>query len=404
MLFISFSSAQSTDCVDVVSFAKSLRMNDVQPERYSNLQKNCCADSGVACNGLGTARVTSIVWQSMGLPGLIDGSAIPTALVTLDLTNNRIKGKIPENMRATSLVTLGLSGNMLEGDIPALPATLKNLALAVNNLNGVMKTLPSALEYLFVYYNQLQGSIPAPLPSNLITFSVFENNFSGKLSTLPNTLVNFGVFGNLFTGDLPTFPPSSAIIYVSYHGWANTNKFSGSLNAVRPKELSINGNLITDVVIQETNDLAICDLSYNPLLENANIVHLKMCAKSGLYSPKLLPNTRSIAISTTSAQSLPTGIVEPGKDTSKGSSGSTASILFFGFIVACILALLGRQLFKRSKLQAENRHKLFGPDADVDGNVQLPILNSKDIDDDEQPILAQQKSKESKDVFEEELD
>jgi len=78
------------------------------------------------------------------------------------------------------------------------------------------------------------------------------------------------------------------------------NHFTGQVKLNSPSEVRLNYNWITDVLIADTSQLTSgCDISYNPLLGNPNIVNLLgapvNCVQVGLYSASLLPNTVTIA-------------------------------------------------------------------------------------------------------------
>ena len=140
-------------------------------------------------------------------------------------------------------------------------------------LNGTINgtAIPSSVTLLHLYNNAaITGSIPSSLPSGLVELSVR---------------------GNQMSGDLPSFPSTLQYLALGYPG-SPQNHFTGSLRLNRPFELYINFNWITDVVVQDSSGLSICNLSNNPLLGNPNIVGLTMCTQNGLYSASLLPNTK----------------------------------------------------------------------------------------------------------------
>ena len=144
-----------------------------------------------------------------------------------------------------------------------------------HNLNGTINgtAIPSVLTMLYLGNNAITGPIPAKLPSSMI-WLYLDNN--------------------LMTGDLPSFPSALTTLYLGYVDKPG-NSFSGSLRMNQPYEVYVNYNLITDVVMQDISVFTFCDLSNNPLLGNPNIAGLAMCAKNGLYSAGLLPNTKSIS-------------------------------------------------------------------------------------------------------------
>ena len=218
--------ALSVDCPDMINFAKGLGVDTTQPAIWSAININCCSVSGITCFG---QRVTSINWQSKGLNGTINGTAVPVGVTYLDISLNLLSGSIPVNY-------------------------------------------PNAIATLYNDVNRLTGTIP---------------------TTLPTSLLDFWVDGNFLTGDVPAFPPSLVKLALGYPGYPG-NDFTGVLRLNRPIRIWINNNWITDVIIQDTSQISFpqCDFSENPLLGNANIAGLA-CTKNGLYSPSMLPNTRS---------------------------------------------------------------------------------------------------------------
>ena len=245
--------AISVDCPNVIQFAYNLGLQTASPTIWSLIQVDCCSFPGVKCDG--NQRVYQINFFQLGLNGTINGTAIPSTVTYLSLSNNYL----------------------LTGSIPlTLPAGLTHFLAYRNRLNGTIpKVLPNGLIVLNVHINKLIGNIPLQLPAGLKTLELYNNQLSGDLPQFPSTLENIrlGVSG--------------------YPG----NCFSGTLNLNRPILLSINYNWITDVVIQDSSVLetgsVLCDLSNNPLLGNPNVARLTNCTKNGLYSADLLPKTHS---------------------------------------------------------------------------------------------------------------
>ncbi|XP_050207978.1 receptor-like protein 6 [Mercurialis annua] len=92
---------------------------------------------------------------------------IPDILVTIDFSNNKFEGEIPDiigNLKGLQL--LNLSGNILQGPIPSSLANLKALEcldLSSNQLSGQIPTQLTeitALSSFDVSFNQLSGPIP----------------------------------------------------------------------------------------------------------------------------------------------------------------------------------------------------------------------------------------------------
>ena len=239
------------DCPNLINLAQGLNLNNKQPFYWKALQTDCCTTYGIVC---ASQIVTQINWFSMGLNGVINGTAVPANLTTLQINSNSLTGPIPLAF-PNSLVTLVLNNNVLSGSIPS--------------------TLPSNVVILYLQSNKLTGNIP---------------------STLPSRLQYMYLHSNLLVGDIPLLPSTLQYIYLS------NNRLTGTLRLNQPINLYINVNWITDVVIQDKSKITAasqCDLSNNPLLGNPNINGM-YCNVNGLYSAMLLPNTITISGASTS--------------------------------------------------------------------------------------------------------
>ena len=173
-------------------------------------------------------------------------------------------------------------------------------------INGT--AIPNGITRLILWDNQLTGSIPSIFPGGLKILDLNYNRLTGSIpSTLPSGLTHFYLDGNQLSGDLPIFPISLQLLYLGYPGNPG-NYFTGTLRLNQPNEVYINFNWITDVIIQDRSQInpSQCDLSNNPLLGNPNIALLTMCAKNGLYSASLLPNTLTTIKTTTSTRFMTT--------------------------------------------------------------------------------------------------
>eukprot|EP00835_Amoeboradix_gromovi_P002806 NODE_167_length_16327_cov_0.361597.p2 type:complete len:1006 gc:universal NODE_167_length_16327_cov_0.361597:258-3275(+) len=247
------------DCVDVIGFATKLNIDLVQPIVMESIEEDCCSSAGVTCTA---GRVKKIEWPNMYLNGTIEASFIPSDLNVLDLSQNRITGFVPEGM-PSSLVNLTLHSNKLIGRVPSnLPLDLKNLDLSENLMDGsVPVTLPAGLLSLLLRKNKLSGSLPNIIPLGLVSIDVSNNYLSGSVPNL--TTIDY-VYLNR---DFPPF-----------------NQFTGIISVMKPKTLYVPNSHITSILISDTQQMTICNISNNPLLANANDASLFSCVKDVLYS------------------------------------------------------------------------------------------------------------------------
>ncbi|RDY12642.1 Receptor-like protein 12, partial [Mucuna pruriens] len=115
---------------------------------------------------------------------------IDVYLGSLDLSNNHIKGQLPDCWKSlNSLLFLDLSNNKLTGKIPLSMGTLVKLEALVLRNNSLVGELPSTLKncsnlmLLDVGENLLSGLIPSWIGEmqQLIILSMKGNHFSGEL-------------------------------------------------------------------------------------------------------------------------------------------------------------------------------------------------------------------------------
>ena len=244
-------SAIKIDCPDIINLALGLGIQTAQPPIWASLQIDCCSTSGIICVG---QRATSLNWSLKNLNGVLNGTALVAlhSLSNIDMSRNSISGSIPTN-------------------------------------------LPASLIRFSVWANQFTSTIPINLPIRLLEFDASHNRLSGGIpAVLPVGLQFLRVHNNQLSGDVPFLPFTLTDIALGWVGNPFGNHFTGFLIINAPVSVRINGNWITNVIIQDTSLLYNCDLSHNPLLGNPSIASLYMCFKNGLYSANLLPITYSI--------------------------------------------------------------------------------------------------------------
>ena len=125
----------SIDCPNVIDLARGLGIQISQTAIWNLLQSDCCdAATGLTCTG---DRVTVINWSFKLLNGFINGTAIPSGLLTLMLNSNQIIGSIPS--LPSNLTKLWLHNNNMGGDVPTLPDSLIDLNIGFNQFTGTVR-------------------------------------------------------------------------------------------------------------------------------------------------------------------------------------------------------------------------------------------------------------------------
>ena len=148
VLLLSIAVSISIDCPNVINLAIGLNLFDSNPSYpgiLTQIKNDCCRASGVVCV---SEIVTQINWNSIGLSGFINGTAIPPNLTALSLVFGSISGTIPT--LPNSLTVLYLYANLLTGSISAWPTSLINLRIHGNLLNGDIPPFPNSVKYVYL--------------------------------------------------------------------------------------------------------------------------------------------------------------------------------------------------------------------------------------------------------------
>lgn len=137
------------------------------------------------------------------------------AVITLDLSNNHLKGKLPSTLKQLSqLKNLYLNNNELSGSIPVSLAELFELQRLHLNNNVFKGEIPAEL-------GQLIHLIELDLSSNALT-----GNIPSELGRL-NQLKILSLASNFLSGNIPVTFNQLTLLEVLY---LNDNVLSGSLN------------------------------------------------------------------------------------------------------------------------------------------------------------------------------
>ncbi|KAK4492891.1 hypothetical protein RD792_000216 [Penstemon davidsonii] len=151
----------------------------------------------------------------------LSGSSIPPSvgnlsnLIELDLSENKIQGKIPQEIGCLSNLTfLNLEVNKLNGEIPQSIFNLSRLeilSLTGNELSGTLpfsidRGLPN-LKWIYLASNRLSGRIPTSISniSNLNELDLSSNSLSGHIPITLGNLHDLEILNletNHFTNDL----------------------------------------------------------------------------------------------------------------------------------------------------------------------------------------------------------
>ncbi|KAK8470420.1 hypothetical protein PHAVU_004G142600 [Phaseolus vulgaris] len=183
---------------------------------------------------------------------------IPTNLRSLFLNDNNFSGRLPRNIFNTSIVSLDVSNNHLVGKVTSL----------LNNSSGLLE--------LRMSNNHFEGFIPLELIQleNLKYLDLSQNNFSGLVPSFINSSVKFIHLSNNHLAGLSKkmFTENSPIVMLDL----SYNKISGGiqdmiqdLNYSKLNFLLLKGNHITGDIPKQLCQLiklTMLDLSDNKLL------------------------------------------------------------------------------------------------------------------------------------------
>ncbi|PKI33462.1 hypothetical protein CRG98_046139 [Punica granatum] len=135
-----------------------------------------------------------------------------SSLRLIDLSNNRLDGTIPRCLgNLSSLVRLILGNNLLQGPMPQSLANCRSLSHLNVRYNEIYDTFPHwlnatlySLTFIDLQSNKFHGVInEIPLPPQLSSLILSDNNFEGPLPIPPPTIEYFIVSDNKFGGNIP---------------------------------------------------------------------------------------------------------------------------------------------------------------------------------------------------------
>ncbi|XVF49267.1 hypothetical protein PTKIN_Ptkin03bG0254900 [Pterospermum kingtungense] len=161
-------------------------------------------------------NLSHVVISNAGISDTIEEQWFATLLSrcgVIDLSNNKIKGKLPSQIHSETPDIINLSRNRFEGQIPLWKIPATQLYLHRNSFAGsvpenIGELMPN-LETLFLSRNQINGTFPSSIckMTELLYLSVGHNRFSGEL---PNCWDNLSylkvldVSNNTLSGKIPS--------------------------------------------------------------------------------------------------------------------------------------------------------------------------------------------------------
>ncbi|KAI0507913.1 hypothetical protein KFK09_014041 [Dendrobium nobile] len=161
-----------------------------------------------SCKGL--SRLKYLNLSCNGLTGRLSNFSEFSALETLDLSFNNLKGVVGLNLNGLAqLKSLNLSSNLFNDNIPALKAMkLEELSLSNNSFHGeiphVFVTFEN-LTFLDFSQNSLTGSIPIGNLSKLQKLLLSSNQLEGSLPVSLSKIKALSIFAaiqNKFNGSI----------------------------------------------------------------------------------------------------------------------------------------------------------------------------------------------------------
>ncbi|KAM3737772.1 hypothetical protein ACB098_09G081600 [Castanea mollissima] len=201
-------------------------------------------------------------------------------LTILDLSINQITGEIPSWIwKHNNLLSLNLSDNLLRGPLHNLSSTLSLgiLDLSSNKLQGQLPTLPPSATYLDLSRNNFSSVIPAGIGSSLSVayfLSLSNNQLSGSIPVSICGAIYLEVLDlsdNLLSGAIPKcFYEMSETLWVLD---VRRNKLSGNISDSFSancdlQTLNLNGNQLRGVVpksLENCKNLEVLDMGNNQL-------------------------------------------------------------------------------------------------------------------------------------------
>ncbi|CAL4950955.1 unnamed protein product [Urochloa decumbens] len=187
------------DCLQYIDI-NSNEISGSLPSYLSNLKAMTKTHMARMCYaiGLDEYHLTSLstVFKGHELDYGTISRALDTNMVSIDLSSNKLTGKIPEELIALdALVNLNLSWNRFSGVVPnkiGEMQSLESLDLSRNRLSGEIPTSVSnltSLSYLDLSYNNLTGRIPSGTQLDTL-YAANPSMYTGNIGLCGHPLPN----------------------------------------------------------------------------------------------------------------------------------------------------------------------------------------------------------------------
>ncbi|XP_030960680.1 receptor-like protein 32 isoform X2 [Quercus lobata] len=206
-------------------------------------------------------KISYLLLSSCNLREFPDFLKAQNELNTLDLSNNKIEGKIPKwfcNVGKGTLQYLNLSFNLLSGfeqPLKVLPwKFIIYLDLRSNMLQGSLPIPPLSTSYFFASNNNLTGKIPQMIckVNSLQVLDISNNQLIGQIPQcfghFSNSLLVLNMRNNCFQGNLPkSFMKGCSLVTLDLSHNQIQGKIPRSLAQCRMLEvLNLGNNNIND--------------------------------------------------------------------------------------------------------------------------------------------------------------
>lgn len=160
-------------------------------------------------------ELTSVTLRNVGISDTIPGewfSKLSPHITHLVLSNNQIKGKLPNQLKTPNLRFIDLSSNRFEGPLPLWSANATEVYLQGNLFSGSIPEniggLMPRLEKFYVFSNHLAGGIPSSFCAirGLQVLSLRKNQISGEIPNCwhQSMLWAIDMSNNTLTGQIPS--------------------------------------------------------------------------------------------------------------------------------------------------------------------------------------------------------